>query len=157
MAGRQNPFRGVVSEMNSTEETLALHHTPLNRMFHGDPLVYFLWKQGITPVRMGLLVFAYALIYALILPAALGKLGDVFRDWPTLVIILVVSPVLLGYYVWQPFSIQSLYEAIARRVQTGKFEDEQIARMTRPFGKRLWFWLAILTGILESIYIIYQH
>jgi hypothetical protein len=143
--------------MNSTEERVALHHTPISRMFRGDPFARFLWKQGITPVRLGLLVFAYGLIYGLILPALFGRLGEVFQDWPTLVIVLVVNPVLLGYYAWEPFSIQNLYEGIARRVQEDKYEDEQISRLTRPFGKRYWFWLALLAGVLESVYIIYQH
>jgi hypothetical protein len=143
--------------MNATQETLALHHTPLSRMFHGDPLAYFLWKWGITPIRIGLLTFAYALIYTIIIPSALGRLAEVLQDWPTLVIVLVVSPVLLGYYAWEPFSVQALYDGIAHRVQEGRFEEEQIARMTRPFGNRVWFWLAVLVGLLESAYIAYQH
>lgn len=143
--------------MNSTEQTLSLHHTPLSRMFRGDPLARFFWKQGITPVRVAILVFAYGVIYGLILPALFGKLGEVFQDWPTLVIVLVVTPILLGYYAWEPFSIQALYEGIARRVQEDKYEEEQISRLTRPLGKRYWFWLAVLAGVLESVYIIYQH
>ncbi len=126
-------------------------------MFRGDPLARFLWKQGITPLRVGMLVFAYGVIYGLILPAIFGRLGEVFQDWPTLVIVLVVTPILLGYYAWEPFSIQTLYEGIARRVQEEKYEDEQIARLTRPFGRRFWVWLAILAGVLEAVYIVYQH
>jgi hypothetical protein len=143
--------------MTSTQETIALHHTPLSRMFRGDPLAYFLWQQGLTPARTGMIVFAYGVIYGLILPAIFGKLGDAFQDWPTLVIVMVVTPLLMGYYVWEPFTIQTLYDGIASRVQGDKYEDDQIARLTRPFGRRLWLWLALLAGVLESIYIINQH
>src|SRR4051812_14108275 len=145
------------TEITPTAETVALHHTPLSRIFRGDPLAHFLWKIGITPVRMGILIFTYGVIYALILPALFGKLGDVFQDWPTLVVVLVVTPLLVGYYVWEPFSIQTLYDGVARRVQEGKYEDEQIARMTRPLGKIFWLGLAILAGVLESVYIVYEH
>lgn len=143
--------------MSATEETLALHHTPLSRMFRGDPLAQFLWKQTITPVRLGMIVFAYGVIYSLILPAILGRLGQVFQDWPTLVIVLVVTPILLAYYAWEPFTIQTLYDGIASRVQEGKYEEDQIARLTRPFGRKLWLWLALLAGLLEAVYIVYQH
>ena len=143
--------------MNQVKETVALHHTPLSRMFRGDPFARFLWRVGITPVRAGLIMFAYGLIYAIILPAIFGRLTDVFQDWPTLVIILLITPVLLGYYAWEPFSIQNLYDGVARRVREGQTEDEQIARLTRPLGRRIWFWLALLVGALESIYIVYQH
>lgn len=143
--------------MNPPGETISLHHTPLSRMFRADPLARFLWKVGITPVRMGMLAFAYGLIYALILPAIFGQLNGVFQDWPTLVIVLVVTPILLGYYVWEPFSIQELFESVARRVQEGKYEDEQISRLTRPLGRHIWLWLAILVGLIQAVYIIYQH
>ena len=73
--------------MINTSQTLSLHHTPLSRMFRGDPLAHFLWKLGITPIRIGILAFAYGLIYTINLPAALGTLADAFRDWPTLVIV----------------------------------------------------------------------
>lgn len=142
--------------MNTTEETVALHHTPLSRMFQADPLARSLWKWAITPARLGLIVFTYGVIYAIILPAIFGELGQVFQDWPTLVIVLVVTPVLLGYYLWEPFSIQALYDGVARRVKEGKTEDAQIARLTRPLGRSLWFWLALLAGLLESAYIVYQ-
>ena len=143
--------------MNITEETLALHHTPLSRMFRGDPLARWLWKLGITPLRLGLAVFAYGVVYSLILPAVFGKLDDVFKDWPTLVIVLLITPTFLGYYLWEPFSIQSLYDGISRRVQAEKYEAEQIARLTRILGRRFWFGFAILAGVLESVYIVYQH
>jgi len=143
--------------MNHVKETVALHHTPLSRMFRGDPFVRFLWRVGVTPVRAGLIMFAYGLIYAIILPAIFGRLSDVFQDWPTLVIVLLVTPVLIGYYVWEPFSIQNLYDGVARRVKEGQTEDEQIARLTSPLGRRVWFWLALLVGALEATYIVYQH
>jgi len=143
--------------MSTIPETVALHHTPLSRMFRGDPLAHFLWKLGITPVRAAMIAFTYGIIYTMILPAIFGVLGAVFDDWPTLVIILVVTPVLIGYYVWEPFSIQTLYDGIAKRVTEGKSEDEQIARLTRPLGRTVWFWLALLAGALESAYIVYQY
>lgn len=142
--------------MNTTQ-TLSMHHTPLSRMFRGDPLAHFLWKAGVTPLRMGLIGFAYGLIYCIIVPGFLGTLPDAFRDWPTLVIVLGVTPVLLGYYVWEPFSIQRLYDEVGQRVQKGRYDDAQISRLTRPMGHFIWFWLALLAGLLEALYISYQH
>ena len=143
--------------MTNTTQTLSMHHTPLSRMFRGDPFARFLWKMGITPLRMALVVFAYGLIYCIILPGFLGTLADAFRDWPTLVIVLGVSPVLLGYYVWEPFSIQRLYDEVGERVQKGRYDEAQISRLTRPMGHPFWFWLALLAAVLEAIYISYQH
>lgn len=141
----------------NTAQTISLYHTPLSRMFRGDPLAHVLWKLGVTPIRMAMMTFAYGLIYTIILPALFGKLGEVFQDWPSLVIVLVVGPVLLGYYVWEPFSIQSLYDGLTQRVQKGKYEGEQISRLTRPMGHFIWLWLALLAGLVEAIYIVYQH
>ena len=143
--------------MINPAQTLSMHHTPLSRMFRGDPFAHFLWKMGITPFRMGLIAFAYGLLYAIILPAILGRLSEAFRDWPTLVIVLGVTPIMLGYYVWEPFSIQALYDGVGQRVQKGKYDDAQISRLTRPMGHFIWFWLALLAALLEAIYISYQH
>jgi hypothetical protein len=156
MAGCQNPS-GEAAAMNNSATTLSMHHTPLSRMFRGDPFAHFLWKLGITPLRMGVLVFLYGLIYTIILPGFLGTLADAFRDWPTLVIVLGVSPILLAYYVWEPFSIQALYDGVGQRVKKGKYDEAQISRLTRPMGHFIWFWLALLAGLLEAIYIIIQH
>lgn len=139
--------------IHSVTETAAMHHTPLSRMFRGDPLARFLWKKGVTPLRMGLVVFVYGLIYCIILPIFLGTLGDALRDWPTLVIVMGVSPILLGYYVWEPFSIQQLYDGVGERVQKGRYDEAQISRLTRPMGRPGWFWLALLAGLFEATYI----
>jgi hypothetical protein len=120
-------------------------------------LAHLLWKLGVTPIRIGIAALAYGLLYTIILPAILGTLADAFRDWPTLVIVLGVTPVLLGYYVWEPFSIQALYDGVGGRVQKGKYDEAQISRLTRPMGHFIWFWLALLSGLLEAIYIVYQH
>ena len=47
---------------------------PLEQMLRGDPLARWLARARITPSLFGLLVFVYALIHTVALPAAYGHL-----------------------------------------------------------------------------------
>src|SRR3954447_11394699 len=86
---------------------------------HADPLARLLARFRLTPLLTVIVVAAYGAIYALALPAIFGHLfaaaGVVgsLDDWPNLVIILIMEPLVIGYYVWQPAIIQTTFDGIA--------------------------------------------
>ncbi len=138
------------------ETSYKMFHTPISRIFKGDPLAHFLWKKNITPVRFGLLTFAHSLLYAFVLPTLFGILPQALADWPTLVIVCVIAPILYGYYVWEPFTIQALFDGVSARVKTASYKQEQVSRLTRPLGMRTWLFLAVFLGILQCVTFIYN-
>jgi hypothetical protein len=138
------------------ETSYKIFHTPISRMLKSDPLAHFLWKKNITPVRFGLLAFAYGLFYGLVLPAIFGILPQALADWPTLVIVVVIAPILLGYYAWEPFTIQALFDGVSARVKKASYKEEQISRLTRPLGLRAWTIVAVVLGLFQCATFIYN-
>lgn len=134
-----------------------LSQTPLREIFHGDPLARFLAWRGFSPLRSWLFCLGYGFFYGTLLPLVLGRFADAVVDWPTQVIVLVVFPLLLGYYAWEPFTIQALFDGLRPRVQQGAYNEEKIADLMKPLSRRIWFWLALAVGLVQAFYIVFSR
>lgn len=126
--------------------------SPVSEIMLGDPLVNFILGRGVRLPTIVFMGMAYGFGYAIVLPMIYGTLDQVLVDWPEVIRILLVTPLLFGYYIWQPLTIQNLYDLATRRVvgQTTN-ELEKISQLSQPLRNRLWFWLAIVFGVLNSI------
>jgi len=98
----------------------------LLEILRSDPFARYLKQIHLTPVSFAVVVFIYNLFRNLILPAIFGHLFTVEQggrtilgvldDWPVLVNELVMVPVVAGYYLWQPSTMQTLYDGISERI-----------------------------------------
>lgn len=137
----------------------------LEAILHGDPLVRFLSRLRLHPVNFGLLVLSYGLIRTLVLPATFGYLrtvqvGDqmvtgLLDDWPVLVVELIMVPLVAGYYLWQPNTMQSVYNGMAKRLGTNQVAEANARESAQPLGWPGWVAVAITIGLLEAIHIQY--
>src|SRR5215831_14254317 len=95
--------------------------SPMRHMLAGDPLARWLARLRFTPYLVTLMVAAYGALHSLVLPAVFGHLRasaqvpGALDDWPNLVLIVLLVPIDIGYYVWQPAFIQATYDALAAR------------------------------------------
>ncbi len=129
--------------------------SPVGQIQRGDPLARALSHWGLGPWTVTLGVAAYGAAYALALPALFGHLwtaGGVtgaLDDWPNLVIILLMAPLTIGYYAWQPAIIQATYAGIAARAGRNALAAKFAQALTRPLGWPAWLWAALLASTLE--------
>lgn len=126
--------------------------SPIDQIISGDPLLEFVIRHNISAIIMILLGMLYALIYVFILPAILGILNQVLDDWAGIFRAFIITSLVPGYYVWQPTTIQRLYNAVENRsLDLPPADLRKLSMLIKPFGNKLWIWLAIAFGILQSI------
>lgn len=126
--------------------------SPLSEIGKGDPVIRLTLERKVEPWMIIAMGVGYGMLYAILLPMLYGTLGQVLKDWPELLRTLAVAPLVLGYYVWQPTTIQNLYDlAVHRALNPTTREFEKISRLTKPFSYRSWFWIAIAFGILNAV------
>lgn len=126
--------------------------SPLIEISKGDPVIRFTVERKFSPEMIIAMGMGYGMIYTIILPFLFGSIGQVLADWPELLRTLAVAPLVLGYYVWQPTTIQELYDlAVHRALNPSAQEFEKISRLTKPFGYRFWFAIAIAFGIFNAV------
>ena len=126
--------------------------SPLSEISKGDPVIRLTVERKFSPEIIIAMGMGYGMIYTIILPFLFGSIGQVLADWPELLRTLAVAPLVLGYYVWQPTTIQNLYDlAVHRALNPTAREFEKISRLTKPFSYRFWFWIAIFFGILNAV------
>jgi hypothetical protein len=129
-------------------------HSAIGQIDHADPLGRLLARLRLTPLLAVIVIAAYGAIYALALPAAFGHLfaapGVVgsLDDWPNLVILLVMEPLVIGFYVWQPAIIQATYEGIAARMAASAAGAARVATLVRPLKWTVWTVVALAAGVL---------
>src|SRR3990172_9056973 len=127
----------------------------LGQMLRGDPLARWLARWRIAPLGFGLIVLAYGLVHALLLPFFFGHLRTAtgvvgtLDDWPYLVIMVVVVPLLAAYYVGQPRAIQNVYTGIAERVGHNAEAAALAADLVRPLGWSGWAWAAVAVSTVQ--------
>ena len=155
MGGRKEKSGGETEPMRTIDDTLSLPFTPLSQIFRGDPVVRMLHERKISPLFLAVAALIYGLMYTILFPLIWGLLPEALKDWPTAVIVLVVSPLILGYYIWEPYNIQELYDGLRARVRREEMIPEHILKFTSLFGMRIWSWIALLAAVLQSAYIIY--
>jgi len=136
-------------------EEISGSHVILNQMRKNDQLARWLFRRGLRPVQLASFVFIYGLIYSFLLPLLYGELSQALSDWSTLIIVLVVMPILVGYYFWQMQSIQTLFNSLASQVTDKKLRQKASLPFAHLFGHPIWFWLSIVIGIVQSVYIFY--
>jgi hypothetical protein len=129
--------------------------SPLAQMRRGDPLIRLLARWHIKPFGVIVMVAGYGLLHALALPALFGHLrtaggvAGILDDPPSLIIILLLLPLVLGYYAWQPAIIQTLYEGISARASHNPTAGPRAAALLRPLGWRVWSVVGVTAGLLE--------
>lgn len=131
-------------------------HVILNQMRKNDQLARWLFRRGLRPLQLAFFVFIYGLIYSFLLPFLYGELSQALNDWSTLIIILVVMPLLVGYYFWQMQSIQTLFNSLASQITDKKLKQKASLPFAHLFGHPIWFWLSVIIGILQAAYIFYE-
>jgi hypothetical protein len=132
-----------------------LPESVLGRIWQGDPLARAFSRLHLSPFEVVLAVGAYGVVHALALPAVFGHLRTTpgipgtLDDWPNLVIILLMTPPVIGYYAWQPAIIQSMYDGISARVGRSPAAAARAAEFLRPLQWPIWAVVAAAVGALE--------
>ena len=127
--------------------------SPLARMLRADPVVRTVFRLRLNPILVALIVAGYGVVHTLALPAWFGLLhtsGGIpgaLDDWPNLVIILLLVPIIAGYYVWQPSVIQATFDAVAGRAGLMPVAARRAAELMRPLGWQVWHFIAIAVGL----------
>ena len=137
----------------------------LLEIVRSDPFARFLQRYKIGPVVIGLIAFVYGFIRTLVLPTIFGNLYTVqsngktilgaLDDWPVLVIEMVMVPMVAGYYLWQPASMQSLYDGISGIIGPNPLARAKTMENVRPLRWSGWAIIAFIVGVLEASYIHY--
>lgn len=147
--------------------TSAVHPTSpyLLEIIRSDPFARFLQRYRISPVAFGLIAFLYGFIRTLVLPTIFGNLYTVqsngkpilgaLDDWPILAIELVMVPVVAGYYLWQPATMQTLYDGIAVIIGPNPLARAKTMEYVRPVQWPGWAVIAVVVGVFEAAYINY--
>lgn len=129
---------------------------PLAKMQSGDPLARLISRWRINPYGVVLIVASYGVLHALALPALFGHLHTAqgitgaLEDWPNLVIILLLVPLVMGYYAWQPAIIQAMYDGVAGRAGNNPAAALRAAELLDPLGWPVWAVIGFTIGVLES-------
>ena len=163
MKARKRTAKGVST---ASEAGAASPTSPyLLEIVRSDPLGRFLQKNRLSPVYFGLLVFLYGIIRNLVLTAIYGNLFTIQRsgetilgvlnDWPVLGIELVMVPVVAGYYLWQPATMQALYDGISEKIGPSPLARARAMEYVRPVRWPGWAVVAITVALLEAAYIQY--
>jgi hypothetical protein len=126
------------------------------QMERGDPFARFLVKHRIGPWKLAAFAFLFGLLYVIVLPSFFGRLSKALGDWPTLVIVLIAFPIILAYYRWEPSTIRALFQALLGQIKGTRKKQTETLPHTKMFAHPLWFWTAILLGLVQSIYIYYD-
>ncbi len=135
----------------------------LEAILRGDPLLRFLSRLRLHPVNFGLLVLSYGLIRTLVLPATFGYLRTIqignqmviglLDDWPVLVVELIMVPLVAGYYLWQPNTMQAVYDGMAQRLGPNVIAETNAKESAQPLKWSGWVMVAITIGLFEAMYI----
>jgi hypothetical protein len=131
---------------------------PLAQMRRGDPLAQLISRWRLKPYGVILIAALYGALHALALPALFGHLHTVagvigaFDDWPNLVVILLLLPLVLGYYAWQPAIIQTLYDGIAHRAGRNPAAAPRAAGLLRPLAWPVWAVVGLAVGAAECVW-----
>ncbi len=142
------------SSLDSTASATS-PESPLDKMRPGDPLARFISRLRLNPYGVVLIVASYGVLHALGLPALFGHLRTAqgitgaLEDWPNLVTILLLVPLVMGYYAWQPTMIQALYDGIAGRAGHNPAAAPRAAELLRPLGWPFWAGIGCTVGVLE--------
>ncbi|MGB7874269.1 MAG: hypothetical protein WBL25_07780 [Anaerolineales bacterium] len=131
---------------------LSISFSPISVIKKGDPLIRYLSKREVQPLMVIFIGIGYGVLYAIALPIFYGTINQVFNDWPELIRILAITPLLIGYYVWQPKTIQNLFNMVPQRILDPSAQDlDRISGITKPLSYRFWFWIAIIFGTFNSV------
>jgi hypothetical protein len=137
----------------------------VDEILRGDPFARLLWRSRVSPAIFGLLVLVYGLVRTLLLPAVFGHLRTVqiggktilgvLDDWPLLVVELVMVPLIAGYYLWQPSTMQAVYDGIAERLGRNPAAVARTRELAKPIGWAGWTAVALVIGLFEAAYVLY--
>lgn len=150
--------------MNTLPKASAQTTPYLQEILRSDPFAQILKRLGWSPLHFGLIAMAYSAIRDILLPALFGNLftvevnGEmilgVLNDWPVLVNELVTVPIIAAYYLWQPRTMQKLYDGISEKIGPDPLARARAMEYVRPARWRGWAVVAFLIGLLEAIYLL---
>lgn len=153
------------NEQRSRTRTPTTHY--LLEILRSDPLGRFLQSHGLVAIHFSLTALVYGLIRMLALPALFGNLHTieingrsilgVLDDWPVLVNELVTVPIIAGYYLWQPTTMQNLYNGISTKIGPDHLARAKAMEYIRPVRQPWWVAIAFIVGLLEVIYLLNSY
>ena len=129
----------------------------LGQMLQGDPVLRGLQRWKNPGLSLGILVALLGLVHGLLLPVLYGHWrtsGGVLGaldDWPYLVIMMGIVPLLAVYYARQPRAIHAVFEGVAQRIGQSTAAAEFAADAARPLGWRGWLWAAVLVASVQVV------
>jgi hypothetical protein len=113
-----------------------------------DPLAAWL-RSYLHPLLFAAGGLALGVLYTLVLPQITGTLLASLADWPTLVVMLVLVPIILGWYAWQPAAVLSLYQGLLARVSdSADARARAAAALADEHQAPIWTWLALVLTLL---------
>lgn len=121
----------------------------------GDPVINWVTRaRWRLPVLLGLVV-GWGLLHALGLPWLYGHwrtangIEGSANDWPQLVILFVLVPVLIGYYARQPALIRAMQAGVLERARGDAQPEVETQALLRWMGWPGWTWIAVGVGVLQ--------
>ena len=121
----------------------------LHAIIANDPLALGL-RRWLHPIALAAAGLFLGTLYTIILPRFAGVPATVSPgDWPTFVVMLVLVPLILGWYAWQPAAIHNLYQVLLSRVTpTAGGAGRPVASLLILHRSRLGAWLALVVTVL---------
>jgi hypothetical protein len=124
-------------------------------LVRGDPLAARLsrWRWG--PLGFFSLALILGLIHAVALPwlyghwRTVGGVIGAWDDWPNLVIVLIMAPLIAGYYVQQPGLILALQTKVLERAKGNLQQEAQ--ELAHWLGWPGWTWIAAGVAVLMDL------
>lgn len=123
----------------------------LQRIIENDPLANWL-SRYMNPLRFVAGGLILGSVQMLVLPAFAGVLTtSSLIDWPNLVVMLVLMPLILAWYAWQPFAILKLYQILLSRVPHPQSEGiNPVVALLASHRSRGLTWLALVVTLVAT-------
>ncbi|MCC7358733.1 MAG: hypothetical protein IT317_04620 [Anaerolineales bacterium] len=114
-----------------------------------DPLAAWL-RSYLHPLLFAAVGLALGALYTLILPQINGVLAASLADWPTLLVMLVLVPLILGWYAWQPSAMLALYQGLLARVSEADGAPARMAALLADEHQVRWW-----TGLVLALTLVF--
>ena len=127
-------------------------------LLRGDPVLILLSRSRWAVPAVLLFVVIWGLLHGLGLPwvyghwRTAGGIVGALDDWPSQVILLVMVPALVVYYIQQPALIRAMQSGVLGRARGNALTEVKTQELARWLGWPGWTWTAVGVGILQVYY-----
>jgi hypothetical protein len=123
-----------------------------HRIVEHDPLARRLGRH-VEPLRFALSGLILGVLQTLVFPFLAGVLQQGSAvDWPNLVVMLVLIPLILGWYAWQPRAILKVYEGLLARLTAPQQKNVNPANtLLAPHKFGAYTWLVLAASITATV------